>query len=86
MSGLKQAPLQRIQDEQGYLIITSPFIYEPWTVLPGARVAPGFDSINCKLVVIGTSTEDEWRNQCRRFNGTEPYTRPAKFFYKVRAE
>ena len=77
--------LQKIQDEQGFVVIWSDGQRTIGQVLPGLRGGPHGD-VDHPTVVIGTATQDEFEAQRLRWKLAPPKDLEGLCFYKVRAE
>lgn len=66
----KRAPLQEIQDFQGWIVIAIPANrnnYRPGSVLRGFNVGSGYHREECCVVCIGPASEEEYLSQLARF-------------------
>lgn len=88
---LRNPPLQRMLDEQGYLIVASTRDKAPGTVLGGCRGGRDdkgqYSDVPGPLAVIGSASRGEWVAQHERYAGCAPRTDLRDhFFLKVIAE
>lgn len=63
----KTPPCQRILDEQGYLILCSPYQHSMGEVIPDANGGRGWARVPGPLVVIGFTDKKEWLQQAKRY-------------------
>lgn len=80
-----EPPLQRMLDEQGYLVIASRKKMKIGMLVGGTPMSNTFRPTDYILAVVGESDHDEFKRQSVKYTGAAPLRRHP-YYYRVVAE